>query len=535
MTTRNPFSRRARLPLAVSLASSLAAPAFGVTFNIGEIEGSFDSALSVGASWSTAKPNKNLIGVNNGGKGLSQTSDDSHLNFKRGETFSKVFKGIHDLELKYGDTGVFLRGKYWYDFELKDEHREFKDIDDSGRKTLAKSSGAELLDAFIYHNYAIGDLPGSVRLGKQVVNWGESTFIQNGISAINPIDVTAFRRPGSEIKEGLIPVNMFYLSQNLTDNLSAEGFYQIEWDQTVVDNCGTFFSQPDVVADGCDITRYRGGSVRRLVTQATPQVNGSYQLVYFQDAFTFRTNLKDYNPNKPSNVLFYFKQRVTAPSRLAGNVLLVHETLNQVKEPRLAWLYNAGQRRVRRAPQVSYDGPGTAADGLRTSDNFDMYNGAPDRYDWKLEGKKEIYIPYNSYKLDDPKIKYSEIVKAGHINQDLTRYELHRVWHVVATLKPGERHIYAKRDFYIDEDTWQAAEIDHYDGRGTLWRVAEAHAEQYYDKQVPWYAVETLYDLLSGRYLALGMKNEEKQAYDFNYSASESDYTPAALRQEGVR
>ncbi|WP_134543758.1 DUF1302 domain-containing protein, partial [Pseudomonas aeruginosa] len=206
MTTRNPFSRRARLPLAVSLASSLAAPAFGVTFNIGEIEGSFDSALSVGANWSTAKPNKNLIGVNNGGKGLSQTSDDSHLNFKRGETFSKVFKGIHDLELKYGDTGVFLRGKYWYDFELKDEHREFKDIDDSGRKTLAKSSGAELLDAFIYHNYAIGDLPGSVRLGKQVVNWGESTFIQNGISAINPIDVTAFRRPGSEIKEGLIPV-----------------------------------------------------------------------------------------------------------------------------------------------------------------------------------------------------------------------------------------------------------------------------------------------------------------------------------------
>ena len=202
------------------------------------------------------------------------------------------------------------------------------------------------------------------------------------------------------------------------------------------------------------ITRYRGGSVRRLVTQATPQVNGSYQLVYFQDAFTFRTNLKDYNPNKPSNVLFYFKQRVTAPSRLAGNVLLVHETLNQVKEPRLAWLYNAGQRRVRRAPQVSYDGPGTAADGLRTSDNFDMYNGAPDRYDWKLVGKREMYIPYNAYKLNDPTLKYGDIIKAGHINQDLTRYELHRVWHVVATLKPGERHIYAKRDFYIDEDTW---------------------------------------------------------------------------------
>ncbi len=283
------------------------------------------------------------------------------------------------------------------------------------------------------------------------------------------------------------------------------------------------------------ITRYRGGSVRRLVTQATPQPNGSYSLVYFQDEFTFRANLKDYDASKESNILFYFKQRVTAPSRLAGNVLLVHETLDQVKEPRLAWIYNAGQRRVRRAPQVSYDGPGTAADGLRTSDNFDLYNGSPDRYDWKLEGKKEIYIPYNSYGLDSPKLKYSDLIKAGHINQDLTRYELHRVWHVVGTLKSGERHIYAKRDFYLDEDTWQVAEVDHYDGRGTLWRVAEAHAQYYYNTQVPWYTLESLYDLLSGRYLALGMKNEEKQSYDFKYTASETDYTPAALRQAGVR
>ncbi|SDH76353.1 DUF1302 domain-containing protein [Pseudomonas abietaniphila] len=251
MTSANLFWRRAKLPLAVSLASTLAGPAFGVSFNIGEIEGSFDSSLSIGASWSTAKPNKDLIGVNNGGRGLSQTSDDGHLNFKRGETFSKIFKGVHDLELKYGDTGVFMRGKYWYDFELKDESREFKDISDSGRKEGAKSSGFQLLDAFVYHNYSIADEPGSVRFGKQVISWGESTFIGGGINSINPIDVSAFRRPGSEIKEGLIPVNMFYLSQSLTENLSAEAFYQLEWDQTVVDNCGTFFSQPDVIADGC--------------------------------------------------------------------------------------------------------------------------------------------------------------------------------------------------------------------------------------------------------------------------------------------
>ncbi|MFJ4348354.1 DUF1302 domain-containing protein [Pseudomonas sp. NPDC089401] len=277
MKSANLFWRRAKLPLAVSLASTLASPAFAVSFNIGEIEGQFDSSLSIGASWSTANPNKNLIGVNNGGKGLSQTSDDGHLNFKKGETFSKIFKGIHDLELKYGDTGVFVRGKYWYDFELKDEGREFKDISDSNRKEGAKSSGAELLDAFIYHNYAIGDMPGSVRLGKQVVSWGESTFIGSGINAINPIDVSAFRRPGAEIKEGLIPVNMFYVSQSLTDNLSAEGFYQLEWDQTVVDNCGTFFSQPDVIADGCNnnlaVLATRNSLASRLGPLATPVAN----------------------------------------------------------------------------------------------------------------------------------------------------------------------------------------------------------------------------------------------------------------------
>ncbi|CRM53879.1 DUF1302 domain-containing protein [Pseudomonas salomonii] len=251
MTSVNQFWRRARLPLAVSLASTLAGPAFGVSFNIGEIEGSFDSSLSVGASWSTAGRNKDLIGANNGGRGLSQTSDDGHLNFDKGDSFSKIFKGIHDLELKYGDTGIFVRGKYWYDFALQNEDLDFKNVSNNNRKEGAKSSGGQILDAFIYHNYTIADQPGNVRFGKQVVSWGESTFIGGGINSINPIDVSAFRRPGAEIKEGLIPVNMFYVSQTLTDNLSAEAFYQLEWDQTVTDNCGTFFSQPDVISDGC--------------------------------------------------------------------------------------------------------------------------------------------------------------------------------------------------------------------------------------------------------------------------------------------
>ncbi len=253
MTTKNQHIwRLAKLPMAVGLASLLAGPASAITFDIGEIEGTFDSALSVGASWSTAKRDMRFIGNANGGTGYTQTGDDGRLNFQRGKTFSQIFKGLHDLELRYKDTGVFLRGKYWYDTELQDGNRAHKDISNKGRKEGAKTRGIELLDAFVYHNYSIADQPGTVRLGKQVVSWGESTFIMNSINSINPIDVSAFRRPGAELKEGLIPVNMFFVSQNLTDQLSMEAFYQLSWKQTVVDNCGTFFSSADVAADGCN-------------------------------------------------------------------------------------------------------------------------------------------------------------------------------------------------------------------------------------------------------------------------------------------
>ena len=259
--------RRAKLPLAVSLATTLSGPAFGVSFNIGAIEGQIDSELSIGASWSTAKADHTLIGANNGGKGQSQISDDGRLNFKRGETFSKLFMGVHGLELKYGDSGLYVRGKYWYDFELQDDSRPFKPISDKGRKASAQSAGTQWLDAFVYHNYTLADQPGSVRVGKQIVNWGESAFIGGGISAINPTDISAYRRPGTDYQDGLVPVNLFYFSQNMTDNLSAEAFYQLDWEQSEADNCGTFFSQSDVIADGCS-GNYRVMSKRSALQAA---------------------------------------------------------------------------------------------------------------------------------------------------------------------------------------------------------------------------------------------------------------------------
>ncbi|UVE16129.1 DUF1329 domain-containing protein [Pseudomonas sp. LS44] len=281
--------------------------------------------------------------------------------------------------------------------------------------------------------------------------------------------------------------------------------------------------------------RYRGGNTTRHAAQVAPQTDGSYALVEYGDELSYPQLMDGINPNQASNLLYVYKQSITAPARLAGNVTLVHETIDQVKEPRMAWIYNAGQRRVRRAPQVAYDGPGSGSDGMRTADNTDLMNGAPDRYDWKLVGKTERYIPYNNYQLASPKHKYAEIIKPGHINQDLTRYELHRVWHVVATLKEGERHIYAKRDMYFDEDTWQLAEADHYDGRGQLWRVGEGYAVNDYQHQTPLNSMIGIYDLISGRYNVIGMTNESKKATQFVDRTRMNDYTPAALRNAGIR
>jgi len=240
----------AALPLAIGLAS-FSGSANAVNFNIGEIEAQLDSQLSIGASMSTAGRDKRLYYLRTeGGEAAARTSDDGRLNYKKGDVFSKIFKGSHDLEMRYGNSGAFIRGNYWYDFETKDGSQRFYDIDDSGRHPLQKGSGIQLLDAFVYHNYSIGDNPGNVRLGRQVVSWGEGVFIQNGINSINPIDASAFRRPGAEVKEGLLPVEMLYISQGLTENLSMEAFYQLKWHGTVADNCGTFFST-DTVGRNC--------------------------------------------------------------------------------------------------------------------------------------------------------------------------------------------------------------------------------------------------------------------------------------------
>ena len=283
------------------------------------------------------------------------------------------------------------------------------------------------------------------------------------------------------------------------------------------------------------LARYRGDTYGLNWSQASVQRDGSYTLVRFEYEYDFvYGNLSKPEAAREDNKLFNFLQTVTAPARLAGQVLLVHEYADQVKQPRSAWTYNPGQRRVRLAPNVAYDNPGTAADGLRANDDFLMFNGATDRYEWKLVGKREIYIPYNSYKLTGNSVKYSDVLKPGHLNPDLARYELHRVWVVEATLKDGTSHIYKRRTFYVDEDSWMVAVSDKYDARGELWRVAEQHSINFYNIPMTYPSLEVHHDLQSGRYIAMGLRNEEAKVYE-GIKRSDADFSPSGLRGIGTR
>ena len=283
------------------------------------------------------------------------------------------------------------------------------------------------------------------------------------------------------------------------------------------------------------VLRYRADTAERESGQAAVTSNGSYNMVKFHDEFYVVYSLPGAKEADLDNVILYFIQETVAPARLAGEILLVHETLDQSKENRRAWIYNPGQRRVRRAPNVAFDNPGTAADGLRTSDQFDMYNGSPERYDWKIVGKKEMFVPYNAYKLHWAKTKADDVIRPLHINQDLARYELHRVWVVKSTLKPSQRHIYKRRTLYIDEDSWQIVAIDCYDGRDQLWRVQEGHGINFYNVPTFWTTLEVTYDLQARRYLALGFEVQADKSINFGIKRTLQDYTAAALRARGTR
>ncbi|MFD2229688.1 DUF1302 domain-containing protein [Alkalimarinus sediminis] len=260
------WHKLARLPLAVAVAASVSTPASAFQFYMGDVEASFDTTLTAGVSWRVQDRDSRQLSQGNlaplgsnpyvySTTGASTNNyDDGNWNFDKGDTYSKRVKGTSELLLSYENYGGFVRGRYWYDFQLKDEEMA---LDGAGqRRSLSvdgdkNASGAEFLDAYVWADFDLGDMPLNMRLGRQVISWGESTFIFNGINVINPVDVGAIRAPGAEVKEALLPVNMFYSSIGLSENVTLEGFVQLEWEKTEIEDCGTFFATADFASDGC--------------------------------------------------------------------------------------------------------------------------------------------------------------------------------------------------------------------------------------------------------------------------------------------
>ncbi|WP_256667484.1 DUF1329 domain-containing protein [Pseudomonas sp. ANT_J28] len=275
--------------------------------------------------------------------------------------------------------------------------------------------------------------------------------------------------------------------------------------------------------------RFLGGGIERTFIQTPVRATGSYSLIRAQELRVYDQNLDSHTENR----LFNFIGKFLDPASLVGNISLVHEPVDQVKEPRSAWIYSVGQRRVRRAPIIAYDTPVDGSEGLITTDDYDAFNGAPDRYDWKLLGKREMYVGYNAYHIASKTLTYDQILTPNTPNANYMRYELHRVWVVEAKIRDGARHVYGRRTFYIDEDSWSILATDAYDTRGQLWRVGLHPLVQYYDAQVPWYSVSIWHDLNSGSYLISGLANEERAPWKFGVHAKAADFEPGELRRLG--
>jgi uncharacterized protein DUF1329 len=246
------------------------------------------------------------------------------------------------------------------------------------------------------------------------------------------------------------------------------------------------------------------------------------------------TELPFYDDSKAEfpTALARARANYTGPARRVGEATMTTDGFDADKTRR-AYSYLPGQRRVRLAPDLVYDTPNSSTGGMSTIDDVNLFNGKQDRYDFQLVGKKELYVPYNTYRFvyaDKPE----DVFKAKFINPDVLRWELHRVWVVDAKLKADKRHIYSRRTFYLDEDTWMVLAVDQYDARGQLWRPGFSYFTQNYDALSPNNTASGHYDLIAGTYYintwagTNGIKVSDTMTPD-------SAWSPDSLAAQGVR
>jgi hypothetical protein len=274
----------------------------------------------------------------------------------------------------------------------------------------------------------------------------------------------------------------------------------------------------------------------RIEATIVPTRGGSFVPTRRRQTLLFRPNFREYETFEDLDGIWSKSlSNTVAPPKVAGEITLVHAL---DKGSFRAWTYNPGQRRVRRAPNFEYDNPVPGWQGLVTVDQVNGYVGAADRFDWKLLGKKELFIPYNNTKIHDKSLTYKNIIQPRYPRRDLIRYELHRVWMVEGTVRSDKRHVMPRRIFYMDEDTWIISTSDNYDSRGNLWRVTESLPELIYEVPSCINNTTFFYDLVAGRYVASPLFNEEEES---DYLAGhrgdlrDEGFTPDDVRRMGRR
>jgi hypothetical protein len=277
------------------------------------------------------------------------------------------------------------------------------------------------------------------------------------------------------------------------------------------------------------ILRYNTTGFRGYINHAATQADGSYVMErnYFELTYIYNNVKTTLDTLRGMNLYAFTK--ITEPPNKSGEAHLLHVPLDRIKDSTSVWFYSPGVGRTRRIGEVGYDNP--LFDGLMTHDQIDMFNGPLDRYSIKLLGKKELLIPYNSYRLYDTKNKYKDIVRKGHINQDLARYELHRVWVIEAEVRQGYAHRYKRRTFYLDEDSWIVHLQDMYDERNQFWRTAESHSICFQNVPVVVNGIQVHYDLQSRRYVVINLTNEEKKLIEYDWEKSPDYFTPSTLKR----
>ena len=257
-----------------------------------------------------------------------------------------------------------------------------------------------------------------------------------------------------------------------------------------------------------------------LATAAT----SSFQFPYYYRAGA---------PERSNGYHILGRINTTGPPLKAGEATAYHEPINKLDPGRQVWLYLVGQRRIRRAPDIAYDTPNTLTSGLSFYDEATLFNGAMDRYEWKLLGKKEMFIPYNTQQFHTQKV--NQVLGPKHLNPDHVRWELHRVWVVEATLAPGKRHALPRRLFYLDEDTWITILADGWDARGQLWHTGLTLPFIVPELPATTVISYVIYDLLKGSYSAASLLNERQRQYQIVSRRPENDFSPATLAAEGIR